>query len=408
MGVNINGATIRACGRSWLLAGATLAVIAGTAGPTGAPGLPAPSFPIDLAAVITEGSSTNWPGSEVKNFYGVAWQQSFGDPVVELNFLQGPSGIGQALRDNAQAPKNVVISSGWGAANASAALSWLTVRASIGDQSARETLATTHWVLDNNVARPNGGWGTRYPIFALIGVNPVPTPTNADTTVLDVGYEYNANSNAPAYPLNFVADLNSLVAYAYGYKNQSQLQLPPEVDSLEAGQSVETDTYVVKKVGGTTYVTYKSDGLPLTRPLRELGPAGQKIADIIEPALTVIVNYGYPGNDPIAHPETYTPAGLIPGLRQTIDAAGDFVHAVHAGLTTIDADNRAAEKPRTADSVANSSDRSTATRPRAGSGRPPGPQASATARPTRLHATTSKAVRGPAQKRTSGAPSDHR
>ena len=86
-------------------------------------------------------------------------------------------------------------------------------------------------ILDNNVARPDGGFGTRYPWFALIGVNPFPSPI--DTTaaaVVDVGYEYDYNSNAPADVLNVVAAVNSLVAYLYRHLNQNALDLPVDVD----------------------------------------------------------------------------------------------------------------------------------------------------------------------------------
>ena len=49
-------------------------------------------------------------------------------------------------------------------------------------------LQSTVLILDNNVARPDGGFGTRYPWFALIGVNPIPSPTDTDALgVVDVG-----------------------------------------------------------------------------------------------------------------------------------------------------------------------------------------------------------------------------
>ncbi len=48
--------------------------------------------------------------------------------------------------------------------------------------------------------------------------------------VVDVGYQYDYNSNAPADVLNQVAAVNSLVAYLYGHLNQSTLDLPVNPD----------------------------------------------------------------------------------------------------------------------------------------------------------------------------------
>jgi PE-PPE domain len=65
------------------------------------------------------------------------------------------------------------------------------------------------WVLDNNLNNPNGGFGTRYPLFSrLVGIDPTPTPTNT-ATVVAVKCEYDINSDAPAYALNVVAGSNA-------------------------------------------------------------------------------------------------------------------------------------------------------------------------------------------------------
>ena len=132
-----------------------------------------------------------------------------GDDLLHVNFFTGPWGINRALQDHS-GETNAVLSSGWGAANASLLLMKLQFQK---DPALPQTL----FILDNNVARPDGGFGTRYPWFALIGVNPIPSPTDTDALgVVDVGYEYDYNSNAPADVLNPVAAVNSLVAYLNG------------------------------------------------------------------------------------------------------------------------------------------------------------------------------------------------
>ena len=181
---------------------------------------------------------------------------------------------------------------------------------------------------------------------------------------MDVGYQYDINGDAPAYPLNVVADANSLAAYLGRRLNQDEVVLPVEVNgdySCPSGASctAQTDgTTLVKyqdgsvahveTVGKTTYVTFESDGLPLTQPLRALGSVGERIADVIDPALKVAVDYGYPNNDAIANPGTYTPAGLVPGPRQTIQAARNLTEAIKDGLGTLDGQQAVITSPRKA------------------------------------------------------------
>ena len=129
---------------------------------------------VDLAALIVVGSSTHPDGSGTENFFrGQVPRRDIhrrhGDDIVHVNFFTGPAGIYQALQANAGEP-NAVIASGWGAANASLLLRQM-------DAQNDPILGQTLFVLDNDVAMPDGGFGTRYPWFALIGVNPLPTPS---------------------------------------------------------------------------------------------------------------------------------------------------------------------------------------------------------------------------------------
>jgi hypothetical protein len=224
-------------------------------------------------------------------------------------------------------------------------------------------LAKTVFILDNNVARPDGGFGTRYPWFALIGVNPIPSPTSTDALgVVDVGYQYDYNSNAPADVLNPVAAVNSLVAYLYRHLNQNDLDLPvnpdgspsvtcgsantcgvtdagavlacPDARCAEVPEGDRVAAYVTQR-GKTTYVTYTSNGLPLTNLIRDVVPFGNVIADLTEPVLTALVNSAYPHGNPIpADPSKYQPAtpfSSLPQLASTaLDSATSVSHATPA------------------------------------------------------------------------------
>ena len=314
--------------------------------------LGAPARPdVHLSALVIGASSTNPGGDGVADFYGGLFGQ---DPTVVANFLTGPPGIYRAIADN-QDGTTVVLSSGWGAANASALLSYLQV-------THDPTLADpTVFVLDNNVARPNGGFGTRYPVFALIGVNPVPAPVDPGVAVLDVGYEYDINGDTPAYVLNPVAMANSLATYFDNRLNQAGTALPVHADGSLALSATECDsvchdgidagedttvhldsgqTVVVKHVGDTTYVSYRRDGLPLLQPLRTYGgEVGKKIADATEPALKAVVDYGYPDNDALAGPDRYAPARLVPTPKETRTFVRQFTAGVRQGAQTLRGDS---------------------------------------------------------------------
>ena len=295
---------------------------------------------VDLAALIVVGSSTNPSGAGVEDFFGGKFRDPMytgpnGDDITYVNFWDGPAGIQAALAANADDDRNAVLSSGWGAANASLLL--LAQNPEFRDN--------TVFILDNDVARPDGGFGTRYPWFALIGVNPIPTPSEVPAlAAVNIGYEYDYNSNAPGYVLNPFAAVNSLAAYLNTRLNQAEIDLPvnaegtPAVtcnantcaitesnqvlDCPDARCSSPTDriTAYVTKRNNTTYVTYTTRELPLTTLIRSF--LGDYIANVTAPLLKWAVDFGYYGGNPIpSDPSAYRPARFIPSI-------GDFFTAL--------------------------------------------------------------------------------
>lgn len=307
---------------------------------------------VDLTALIVVGSSTNPTGAGVESFFGGKFTDPVytgpgGDDIVYVNFLTGPFGIQQALDANAGEP-NAILASGWGAANAS--LLALTDR---------PDLAQTVLILDNDVARPDGGFGTRYPWFALIGVNPIPTPSDVPAlAAVNIGYEYDYNSNAPADVLNPLAAVNSLVGYLYTRLNQDQRDLPVNVDGspsvtcnantcaittsgavldcADARCSSPADriTAYVTTRDNTTYVTYTAEELPLTRLIRDV--FGDQLADLTGPLLKLAVDSAYYGGNPIPKdPSAYRPARLLPSPGELWSTATKIPAAIQEGLAAI-------------------------------------------------------------------------
>lgn len=315
---------------------------------------------VDLAALIVVGSSTNPSGEGVENFYGGKFLDPMytgvdGNDIVRVNFNDGPAGIKAALDANPD-EQNAVIASGWGAANASLLL--------LKDDPA---YANTVFILDNDVARPDGGFGTRYPWFALIGVNPIPTPSQVPAqAAVNVGYQYDYNSNAPAYVLNPFSAVNALAAYLNTRLNQAEIDLPVNADGTpsvtcnantcaitESGAVLDCPdarcsspgdriTAYITTRNNTTYVTYTTDELPLTKLIRTY--FGDYIADVMNPFLELAVDFGYYGGNPIpSDPSAYRPAAFLPSSADIRTAIAKIPGTIERTIAAALAPRRPAE-----------------------------------------------------------------
>ena len=290
----------------------------------------------ELAALITPANSTAQIFAS-SDYYGIDWTSKYGQPQV-VPFFTGPRGIVNAIDRNSGDPNGVVVlASGWGAGQTGTALA----KMQAADDPALQDVRLV--VLDNNTNRAGGGFWTTYPMFApLLLTSAAPTPSDTTVPVVDTAYEYNINSDAPTYPINLLADVNSLVAYAYGYGGQASAPMPDEaLEPVAPGARhyhyvVAPNGTVVQKYpvdGNITYVTFQSDGLPLVRPLRMI-PGGNILADAIEPAATVLVNAGYQDNTPIpTDPGVPRPAGLLPLATNNAVVAQHLPGAARQGLT---------------------------------------------------------------------------
>jgi hypothetical protein len=284
------------------------------------------------AAVVTPANSTAqiFAGS---TYYNRDWT-TYAQPQV-VPFLLGPHGIADAIDRNSGGNNRdvVVLASGWGAGQTGTALGLMQAE---NDRALNNVKLV---ILDNDSNRAGGGFWTTYAPFApLLATSAAPTPSHLDVPVVDVAYEYNINSDAPTYPLNLLADVNSLVAYIYDYGAQSTAPVPADILANPApGEHyvLAPDGSVVnqyKSGGNITYVTFESNGLPLVQPLRSL-PGGNVLADALEPVLTVLVDAGYKDNSAIpTDPSVTRPVGLLPTASETIAAARQLRVALARGV----------------------------------------------------------------------------
>jgi hypothetical protein len=301
------------------------------------------ALPVQLAAVVAPANSTAqiFAGT---TYYGTDYSTStYAPPTQVVPFFLGPQGIAQAVSQNSSDPKGVVVvSSGWGAGQTGTALAMLQ------DQNAGALDNVDLVILDNNSNRAGGGFWTTYSMFApLLLTSAEPTPNDLDVHVVDVAYEYNVNSDAPTYPINLLADANSLAAYLYGYGGQSTAEVPAEAldpnnpDNMGKHYVMAPDgTYTVTDVpnSNVTYVTFEAERLPLLRPLDSI-PGGSVVADALEPTMTVLVNWGYKDNKSIPDDPSQTqPMALLPPLSQSVQAVRALPRSVQDGATAVQSD----------------------------------------------------------------------
>ena len=189
---------------------------------------------VDLAALIVVGSSTNRDGAGIVDYFRGKFSDPIytgpnGDDITYVNFLAGPLGIKAALEANA-GEHNAVIAAGWGAANVGLLLA-------VEGSGFQDTVV----VMVGDVARPDGGFGTRYPWFSLIGVNPLPTPSDVPAlAAVNTGYEYDYNSNAPADVLESDRCRQFAGGLSEHARNQAELDLPVNADGTPSVSATRT------------------------------------------------------------------------------------------------------------------------------------------------------------------------
>jgi len=188
------------------------------------------------------------------------------------------------------------------------------------------------FVLVGNELTPNGGLFSRFPglNFPSIGLDFYGAmPTNTGYPVANYTLEYDGFADFPQYPINVLSDLNAVAGIALVHT--TYLSIPQsQIDSAIVLPT--TPGYD----GGTTFYMIPTQNLPLLAPLRFIPVIGNPIADLIQPDLRYLVNWGY--GDPnygwsTGYANVGTPFGLFPPLSDTAALPPLLASGAQQGVT---------------------------------------------------------------------------
>jgi hypothetical protein len=169
---------------------------------------------------------------------------------------------------------------------------------------------------------PNGGVlerfvGLHLPTLGIDFYGATPPNTPYGTSIYTL--QYDGYADFPRYPIDFLADLNAVagIQFVHGtYPDINPSALPPGDHIIELPGSAT----LPGGTGATNYYIITQPNLPLLEPVRAIPLFGNPIADLLQPDLTYLVNWGYgdpnfgystsPANVP-------TPFGVLPPLSAT-------------------------------------------------------------------------------------------
>ncbi len=185
------------------------------------------------------------------------------------------------------------------------------------------------FALTGDELNPNGGLLSRFPglSFPSIGVTfGGATPSNDFPTTIWT-LEYDGFADFPQYPIDIFADLNAVlgIAFVHGtYATLTPQQLALAFPLTQSGAP-----------SMTTYELIPTQNLPLLDPLRAIPVIGNPLADLVQPDLRYLVNWGY-GNPNFGYStgpaDVPTPFGFLPPLSATMALGPDLISGTQQGI----------------------------------------------------------------------------
>ena len=206
-------------------------------------------------------------------------------------------------------------------------------------------LATTYtpselsFTLIGDPLAPNGGFFSRFPGLNLPSVGVTfggGTPSDLFPTTIYTR-EYDGFADFPQYPINVLSDVNAFLGILYVHGGYLSLT-PSQVATgflLPGSEALGTPDSM------TNYYMIPTANLPLLDPIRAIPVIGNPIADLLQPDLTYLVNWGY-GNPAFGYStgpaNVITPFGFLPPLSATTALGPDLISGTQAGVSAFASD----------------------------------------------------------------------
>jgi hypothetical protein len=188
---------------------------------------------------------------------------------------------------------------------------------------------------------PNGGFFSRFPGLTLPSVGVTfggGTPSDLFPTTIYTR-EYDGFADFPQYPIDVFSDVNAFLGIMYVHGGYLTL-MPSQVATGvllpgSAGAPFNTPGSM------TNYYMIPTANLPLLDPVLSIPVIGKPIADLLQPVLTPLVNWGY-GNPEFGYStgpaNVITPFGFLPPLSDTIALGPALISGTQAGVSAFASD----------------------------------------------------------------------
>ncbi len=283
----------------------------------------APNFPVGLVQALFMPAG-EYPDSGIK------------DLMQNVSIARGVTALNNAIQQQITAGNTINVLGYSQGANIAA------LEMQLLDPARTPSNLPINFVLLGNSMNPNGGWDARFPGLSLptLGFSTLgPMPTNDFVTKVYT-LEYDGWADFPQYPIDVFADLNALAGMVTVHTGYDTLT------------STQINSAVVLPTRGPTQTTFymiPNQNLPLLDPVRFIPYVGNPIADLVQPVLTPLVNWGYGNPDfgwSTGPANVTTPFGFLPPLSDTAALGPAVVSGMHQGVGAAIADFTAEGPPQ--------------------------------------------------------------
>ncbi|OBK47665.1 PE-PPE domain-containing protein [Mycobacterium sp. 1081908.1] len=290
----------------------------------GGSGMPFPP-PDFVANVVTKYVAPNFPVGLVQALFMPAGEypdSGIKDLMQNISIARGVTALNSAIQLQLAAGNTVNVLGYSQGANIAA------LEMQLLDPAGTPSNLPINFVLLGNSMNPNGGWDARFPGLSVptLGFSTLgAVPTNDFVTKVYT-LEYDGWADFPQYPIDIFADLNAvagMVTVHGGYESLTPTQINSAVVLPTQGPTT------------TTFYMIPTQNLPLLDPVRYIPYVGNPIADLVQPVLRPLVNWGY--GDPnfgwsTGPADVTTPFGFLPPLSDTLALGPALVSGVHQGI----------------------------------------------------------------------------